>query len=218
MYLVWDEKIITDFSDKNINSLYDEGYVFTRMRKGVMQQTRSLRIDLSQFELTSENRRILKKTDGLTVSSVPLPFSAYHWSIGKMAKDFYETKFGEGVFSANKIKELLTDSEKSNFNLLFCYTEGDQTLGYCIARATDEMIHYSYPFYDLNKTPKDMGLGMMIRAVQHAKGAGKKYIYLGAIQRPSDTYKLQLQGIEGWNKEEWIKDISVLKNALTVTS
>ena len=53
MYLTWAEKTITDFSDANINSLYNEGYVFTRIGKGVMQQTRSVRIDLSKFELSS---------------------------------------------------------------------------------------------------------------------------------------------------------------------
>ena len=64
-YLTWDEKTITDFSPENINSLYNEGYVFTRKEKGIMNQTRSVRIDLSHFELSSENRRILKKTKGI---------------------------------------------------------------------------------------------------------------------------------------------------------
>jgi len=45
-----------DFSEKNIAEMYDHGYVFTRIGKGVMHQTRSVRVDLAKFELTSENR------------------------------------------------------------------------------------------------------------------------------------------------------------------
>ena len=62
-YLKWQEKTITDFSDENINNLYNEGFVFTRIEKGLMNQTRSVRINLSQFDLSSENRRVLRKTE-----------------------------------------------------------------------------------------------------------------------------------------------------------
>ncbi len=226
-YLCWDEKIITDFSQKNITSLYHEGYVFTRKEKGLMQKTRSVRVDLSKFELSSENKRILRKTETIEMGFVPLPFPDYHWSIGKLAKDFYDTKFGEGTFSANKVKELLTDNDKSNFNALFVYNlslrgaEGDEAIstlheriGYCIAQETDEMIHYSYPFYDLTVAPKDMGMGMMTRAVTYAKENGKKYLYLGSAQRPNDTYKFQFAGIEWFDGTKWQDDINEIKELL----
>jgi len=244
-YLKWDEKIITDFSDENINNLYDKGYVFTRQEKGAMQQTRSVRIDLSRFELNSENRRILRKTEDIQMGIMPIPFPDYHWSIGKLAKDFYDTKFGDGTFSANKVKELLTSAEASNFNILFIYslnlssraseatrdllpressnpskdsspTMGirNDSVGYCIALETNNILHYSYPFYDLQKSPKDMGMGMMTRAVQSAKASGKQYIYLGSAQRPNDTYKFQFDGIEWFDGESWQTDFEKLKNIL----
>lgn len=214
MYLIWDEKIITDFSEKNINSLYNEGYVFTRKEKGMMNQTRSVRINLSQFELSSENRRILKKTEGMEIQSLPLPYLEYTWQIGKLAKDFYDTKFGEGTFSANKIKEIFTDPNPSNFNIFFTYCLNSEILGYTICFETEEMIHYSYPFYDLSKSPKDMGLGMMIRAVLFAKESGKKYIYLGSAQRPTDTYKFQFSGVEWFDGKNWTSNVEELKNVL----
>lgn len=214
MYLNWDEKIISDFSSETINSLYNEGYVFTRKEKGLMHQTRSVRIDLSQFELSSENRRILKKTEGLEIEATPLPYSEYSWQIGKLAKDFYDTKFGEKTFSANKVKELLTEKSQSNFNSLFTYCLNSDILGYSICFETPEMIHYCYPFYDLQKSPKDMGLGMMTRAIVWAKESGKKYIYLGSAQRPSDTYKFQFSGVEWFDGEKWSADVEQLKSTL----
>lgn len=222
MYLTWDEQTIENYSSKNIDTMYNRGFVFTRPSEGLMQQTRSVRVDLSKFELSSENRRILRKTDGLQITNHKLPITNYHWTIGKLAKDFYTTKFGDGTFSANKIKELLTSGRK-DFNRLFQYTVSSRgisdtndvaissekiasssttprndtdPIGYCIAVETPDILHYSYPFYNLETAPKDMGLGMMTRAIIWAKENGKKYIYLGSAQRESDTYKFQFSGIE----------------------
>ncbi|MBI4427217.1 MAG: hypothetical protein HY569_01890 [Candidatus Magasanikbacteria bacterium] len=251
MYLKWAEETITDFSDSNINSLYNQGYLFTRVGKGVMNQTRSIRIDLERFKLTSENRRILKKTEGLQITNYQLPITNYHWSIGKMAKDFYDTKFGEGVFSANKVKKLLTDEKKSNFNRLLTFvipaqagvqesnamdprfhgddktgSEGEKTdngsgkkdVGYAICLETDELLHYCYPFYVLCPTSytfnPNTGLGMMLKAILWAKEQGKKHVYLGSAQRPTDTYKLQFEGLEWFDGEKWSEDLEGLKTVL----
>ncbi|MBI4992913.1 MAG: hypothetical protein HZC26_02145 [Candidatus Magasanikbacteria bacterium] len=217
MYLKWAEQTITDFSDSNINSLYNQGYLFTRVGKGVMNQTRSIRIDLKKFKLTSENRRILKKTEDIGLRTYDLPIEDYDWSIGKMAKDFYETKFGKGIFSANKTKELLT-SNQSNFNKFFIYKNKTDIAGYCIALETNKIIHYAYPFYLLSPISyllnPNTGLGMMLKAVIYAKESGKKYIYLGSAQRPTDTYKLQFEGLEWFDGKGWKTDIDELKKIL----
>jgi len=218
MYLKWDEKTITDFSDKNINSLYNEGYVFTRLGKGVMQKTRSVRIDLDKFELTSENKRVLKKVEGLDLQIENLPYKKYDWSVGKLAKNFYDTKFGQGIFSANKIKELLTEPDKSNFNSLFVYQSPDNSMaGYAICYANSTIVHYSYPFYILNSEFNIQGMGMMIMAIVAAQKNNKKYVYLGSAQRPTDTYKLQFNELEWFNDKKWSNDIDELKQIIKKT-
>ena len=214
-YLKWNEQLITDFTDKHINHQYNDGFLFGRVQKGYMNQTRSLRIDLSQLTLSSENRRILRKTEDLQFTAYDLPLDDYHWSIGKMAKDFYTQKFGDGTFSANKGKELLTT--KHNFNKLFSYNFQDKTIGYCIALETDELVHYSYPFYRIENEKlkiENLGMGMMLRAILYAKDNEKKYVYLGSFQRPGDVYKLQFDGLEWFDGENWSQNISELKNQI----
>jgi arginyl-tRNA--protein-N-Asp/Glu arginylyltransferase len=218
-YFHWHQKTISDFSEDNISKMYADGYVFTRIGKGVMQQTRSVRIDLSKFVMSSENRRILKKVGALenedlstsfTITPIALPMKDYDISLGKLAKDFYQTKFGEGIMSAQKIKEMLTDPAKSNFNMLLTYSGR----GFSICYSNDEILHYSYPFYDLSKAPKDMGLAMMITAVKYAKEKGLKYIYLGSLQRPTDTYKLQFSGMQWFDGKTWQDDLDAVKRIL----
>ncbi|MEK7609669.1 MAG: hypothetical protein AAB470_00920 [Patescibacteria group bacterium] len=213
-YLHWDKKTITDFSGKNITNLYNQGYVFTRLGKGVMHQTRSVRINLAKFEPTSENKRILKKVDDIAMQEVTLPYGEYHWSLGKLAQDFYEAKFGSGIMSTQKVKEMLTDKEKSNFNILLIFSNPQDIIGYVICYLDSEIIHYSYPFYDLGKSSKDMGLGMMTKTIQYAKGKGLKYAYLGSLQRSGDTYKIQFDGLEWFDGKSWQTDIKEVKKIL----
>jgi arginyl-tRNA--protein-N-Asp/Glu arginylyltransferase len=209
-YLTWKEQTITEFSPENIESLYNQGFVFTRIDKGVMHQTRSARVELDAFTLTSENRRILKKNEELTFTVEPLPFKDYSWQIGKMGKDFYTSRSAD--FSANKIKELMTNADASNFTHVLAYSVNSAVVGYCIAVVTDTIVHYSYPFY--TSESKDLGLGMILKTLEWAQAQGKTYFYLGSLQRPSDTYKLQLNGIEWFDGTKWSKDIEPVKEIL----
>ena len=51
-------------------------------------------------------------------------------------------------------------------------------------------------------------------AWREAKEKGLKYIYLGSLQRPTDSYKLQFKGMEWFDGEKWQVDISPLKEIL----
>jgi len=211
-YLNWASKTITDFSPEHIEKLYNNGFVFTRLGKGVMNQTRSFRINLADFTPSSENRRILKKAESYHLEINAIPFSKYGWSIGKMAKDFYSERNAE--FSANKIKKLITDPEESNFNRLYIYSKNTEIFGYSICLETDKIIHYSYPFYAKDALEPSRGLAIMMLAINKAKELGKKYIYLGSLQRQSDTYKLQFKGGEWFDGKEWQTNAASVKDIL----
>lgn len=214
-YLNWKEEKIKDESEQTISRMYDNGFVFTRLGKGVMHQTRSVRIDLNKFELSSENRRILRKGESVMINENSIPFTGYSWNIGKLAKDFYDVKAG-GAFSVNKIKEIITTPQ--NFNTLISYSVDSLDSGFTVCYKNSQMIHYSYPFYDLEKTPKDMGLVMMTKIVAEMQTQGLKYVYLGSLQRPSDVYKLQFSGIEWFDGKEWKSDVEEVKKVLSADS
>ncbi|MDP1625285.1 MAG: GNAT family N-acetyltransferase [bacterium] len=211
-YLNWDTKVITDFSPENVAAMYDAGYVLTRVDKGVMNKTRSYRVDLSAYEASSENRRIMRKSEHIALRRESIPYTAYDWSIGKLAKDFYD-KLGAD-FSANKVKEIMTESEKSSFNTLLVFTGPRGDVGFVVCYESRDILHYSYPFYVEDPAEPSRGLGMMTKAVEWAKENGKRYLYLGSLQRPSDTYKLQFRGGEWFDGEKWQIDTEPLKNIL----
>lgn len=231
-YLSWDEKTINDFSDVNTSSMYERGFVFTRIKRGAMTQTRSVRIDLNKFELSSENRRVLRKIENIELNITALPHPDYDWRIAKMGFNFYTKKFGKGTFSANKIKELLT-SAKSNFNVLLEYklieneiassprhkvgtprNDNDQAVGYAICFNNKDWLHYGYPFYDLESNISNLGIGMMTKAIVWAKEQGKKFIYLGSAKNSTAFYKTQFNGFEWFDGKEWQTNVEELKKIL----
>jgi arginyl-tRNA--protein-N-Asp/Glu arginylyltransferase len=204
-YVNFKTENVTDFSEENLDELYSHGHVMTRIGKGVMNETVSLRIKLSEFELSSENRRILKKNEAVTLQTNTIPLSAdeYSWQIHKLGKDFYTQKFGDKTFSAAKLKEILTTEHNFNFLLKYFHTNLANPVGYCICVRTSKILHYCYPFYDLDfaANHNNLGMGMMLKAILFAKENGMEYAYLGSYTREQDKYKLQFAGIEKWNTE-----------------
>ena len=213
-YYKTDQKILTDFNAINITELYSKGYVITRVKKGLFNQTRSLRIDLSKFELNSENRRVLKKNENLDLVLKELPYQNYSWEIHKLGKDFYTIKFGDGTMSASKIKEMFLEPDKSNVNSSFEYLIENKDIGFCLLYINDSIVHYAYPFYDLS-IPKEnnIGMAMMLKAIVWAKENNKQYIYLGSAVDSKSKYKLQFEGLEWFDEktQDWNTNLEDLK-------
>lgn len=217
-YLATDQKTIDFNNQKLVSEMYNNGFVFTRLGKGIMQQTRSLRINLDKFELSSENRRILRKTESLSYNAKTIPYEGYTWEIHKLGKDYYSTKFGDSTMSASKIKELFTDSNISNMNLAFEYIYEQASCGYCLCYQNEDLLHYSYPFYDLNLTKdySNLGMGMMLKAILWSFENNHEYLYLGSVVAKESLYKLQFKGLEWFNTEtkSWSEDLEALKNLI----
>ncbi|MFS8130594.1 MAG: hypothetical protein ACMG57_01305 [Candidatus Dojkabacteria bacterium] len=217
-YFQTDEKDLETISPIELTTLYNEGFVLTRKNRGNLIQTRSLRVRLSEFELNSENRRILGKNTDLTVSLESLPFVNYNWQIHNLGKSFYVKRFGDGTMSASKIKEMFNETDKSNMNTVFVYKYQNSTKeiadGYALSYKNDKIIHYAYPFYDLEiPKEKNLGMAMMINAINFAKTNDKEFIYLGSVVEKKSLYKLQFNGLEWFNTDSknWETDLEKLK-------
>lgn len=225
-YFFTEQLEINDFSSKNISDLYSEGFVFTRIGKGILNKTRSLRINLEKFSLNSENRRVQRKIPDLSLIKVKNPLDNYEWKIHSYGKTFYEKKFGDLTMSASKIKEMIQDQDKSNFNTTLFYSSENiihlgwdlkymeqRTIGICISYENEDLFHYAYPFYD-TVLPKEISLGMnmIISAISKANEENKKYFYLGSVNDKKSHYKLQFVGLEWYDTESnnWNSDLTKL--------
>lgn len=216
-YLIFDEIALSNFTSEEINKYYSEGYIFGRRFKGDMYQTRSLRINLSEFETNSENRRILRKNESISLDIKQLPLENYSWEIHKMGKEFYESKFGKGIMSASKIKSMFNDIKDNNQSHVLVYTDENQSIiGYCLSYLNSEILHYSYPFYKTELINNTIGISMMTKAIIWAKNENRNFVYLGSVADKKARYKLQFKGLEWWDykNSQWSKDIKKLKELI----
>ena len=212
-YLYNDKKII-NFIQPEIQKIYNQGYLLTRIKKGCVIRTRSLRVDLKNFDLSSENRRILGKNSELSLQLHKLPFYNYSWEIHKLGKEFYTKKFGNNPMSASKIKSMFLNPEKENMNNVLVYSINNAVIGYCLVYLDEKIMHYAYPFYNLNKFSS--GIGMMLKAIIYSKKNNLDYVYLGSVTTKAAKYKLQFKGLEWWDVEnsEWSTNLNKLKSTL----
>lgn len=196
----------------NIDQILASGFLSSRIAPGRFYLARSLRIDLSKFNLNSENRRILSKTEYMGLDMLDIDIKNYNYKIGKIAVDFYNQEGNtKKIFRPQTIKRLF---KEQFFNKLFVYTEAGNVFGYCMTLQTDKSLHYAYPFYDLSYRERNAGMGMMLRATMEAKELGLKYVYLGTIYTKASLYKLQFEGLEYFDGNKWSTDLKLLKSKI----
>lgn len=192
--------------------LYAKGFLMSRLKQERFYLSRSTRIDLSLFELSSENRRILKKCDDIEINMVEAHQFEYRPEIGKMAIDFYKTRFGDKKISAQGWKRIFTQLAFNDI-LIFTDRSNQRIVGYCPSVDAGNLLHYAYPFYDLSYLDHNIGIGMILKTLLHLKSHSNyhKYLYLGTCYTESALYKTQFKGFEWFDGNSWSNDTESLK-------
>jgi leucyl-tRNA---protein transferase len=194
--------------DDSVEDMYNKGFLPSRIKNNYYYMSRNLRIDLENFELSSENKRILKKTEGLIVKNEILKDFEFNYDISKLASEYFKERFGKLIISPQKLKWLFSSEFFTN---ILTYKMDNKVMGYCIAMESQNILHYAYPFYEPKYIGQNVGIGMILKAIELAKNSGKKYFYLGTAYAKEASYKLQFKGIEWFDGENWNSDINLLK-------
>jgi arginyl-tRNA--protein-N-Asp/Glu arginylyltransferase len=171
---------------------------------------RHLRVDLSQFKLTSENRRILRKCAGVTGQLIPreeFNFTASHrqsWCA------YAEERWGKGVMSEQRLEGLLTGQVISHV-LLFRDADGAEVGAAVLYLEEPAMAFYYYAFYDLAWLERSLGMYLMTWTVDFFAQRKLRHLYLGTCYSEKARYKTQFAGIEFFNGFRWSTDLGELK-------
>ncbi len=207
-YQVW---LLKEEGD-DINKIYDNGFLPIRSLPSVYYLCRSVRVDLAQFELSSENRRILKKTEGIFASLVSLSQFNYSVEVQKLCHNYAEKRLGKDIFPVPAIKSVFSGGVYNQV-LVFKSNEGKE-VGYAVCFVNQNLIQYAHAFYDLNFLSENLGARMMLEAVNLAKENHRKYIYLGTCYEKSALYKTEFKGVEFFNGFSWSKNIDELNTLI----
>lgn len=210
-YQVW---LLKEESDL-VEPIYQAGFLPTRHLQNVYYLARSLRVVLSGFDLSSENRRILNKTQEIKVELQSLADFDYTPEVQKMCKDYASERFDQGVFSSQTIKSIF---ENKIFNHVFVFknSENQTTVGYAVCFINEKLLHYAYAFYHPDFIGQNLGARMMLQAVSWAKENQKIYAYLGTAYQAQSLYKTEFKGVEFFNGFRWSQDLTELKELINL--
>jgi arginyl-tRNA--protein-N-Asp/Glu arginylyltransferase len=172
---------------------------------------RNVRVDLAKFQPSSENRRILRKGQGIACELVPR--SAYEYSETKRAawKAYADQRFGEDIMSFARLDRLMSSPVISHL-LVFREEATGAEIGTVLMYVDGPRVaYYYYAFFELGGLSKNLGMFMMTAAVERFATEGFAAIYLGTCYSERALYKTQFPGVEFFNGACWSSNLDELK-------
>lgn len=179
----------------------------------VFYLARSLRVNLSQFSESSENRRVTRLASELDIQIEICPkarFDTQAPAFREFCLHYAEERFaggnmGEARFDYVLSREILTH--------ILTFTSRGQVLGYLFAVLEGTILHYWYAFFDTAYLHSHaLGKWMMLHTLLFAKREGLEYAYLGTCYTPKALYKVRdHRGCEFFDGMGWNGDVQLLK-------
>ena len=205
-------------NDGDIQTLYAKGYLpYSDNEKPlpVYYLCRSLRVSLSAFAQSSENRRVIRKISEVGIVPVIKKISA-----GESLADenlitfflnYFSTRHGEGVMSRERIISLF---EYSQHVYVTTYSHGDILLGAVISQEVGTVVHYWFSAYSLEHPNLPIGMWLMLDFIESQKNRETEHVYLGTGYGQKALYKTNIEQLEYWNGQSWVKDHKTLKSLM----
>lgn len=180
--------------------------------RDLFYMARSVRVPLSAFRETSENRRIFKKFDGLFAQTMlskeelvadPLFLPCF--------LEYFKTHHGERVMAEERARGILATPHP----LRAVRYQADGVLaGYALEIVDDDFAHYWYSCYTPAYADSSFGMWLMLDAVRRAKKEGRAYSYLGTAYGSKGRYKTNFEPLEWWDGSVWNTDVKLLKERI----
>lgn len=204
-------------SIEKMDIVYDSGFLPYTGDPGmdgyIYYMARSLRVVLSEFELSSENRRVIRKFENFPVDRQWIEKKDFGLVIPEVRSfwlRFCEVRFRNGKMDKRRLDYIL----KSPFVTgMIRYSVGDVHVGDVLISHHGNILHYWFSFYELEKY-KEFPLGkfLMLDVIRQCKEKGLSYVYLGTCYGVESLYKVRdFKGIEYFDGMGWRKDVEVLK-------
>ena len=194
--------------------LFNAGFLPSSRRLDCFYLCRQLRVDLAKFSLSSENRRILRKGEGINIELVAREKFNYTPVRREFFKRYTDARFGAATMSCERLDALFASPVVSHL-LVFTDAASAAEIGVAtLFLEANELMFYYYAFYDQSHPNRSLGMFMMTAAVKLFHERGCKHVYLGTCYSEAATYKTQFVGVEFFNGFKWTSNLAELKYML----
>jgi len=178
---------------------------------------RSVRVRLAAFTPSSENRRILRKGEGIAYKLIPREAFSFSDDWKDFCLQYAESKFGKETMNEERLTKLISSRITSHFLVFHDNAAGADVGLVTLFLEEPHVAQYYYAFYDLNYHSRNLGMFMMTSAVDYFARAGWRHLYLGSCYSPNAFYKTQFSGAEFFNGACWSSNLVELKHLIART-
>ena len=173
---------------------------------------RSVRIPLTDFKLSSENRRIIKKFEGaFTTTVLSKDEITRNEILLPCLLTYFASRHGERVMSEERARSIL--STPLPLRAVRHEKDGEHA-GYVLEVVGKEFSHYWYSCYSDTYTSSSFGMWMMLDSVLRAQTEKREYAYLGTAYGFKGRYKTNFHPLEFWDGSVWSTDVKELKRLI----
>ncbi len=191
--------------------LFNAGFLPSSRNLDRFYLCRHVRVKLPEFQPSSENRRILRKGEGISCELIPRAQFDYTPTRREFFKRYADAKFGVDVMSFERLDSLFASPIISHL-LVFTDTATRTEVGVATLYVEGgEFAYYYYAFYDLAHANRSLGMFMMTAAATLFAGRGFRHLYLGSCYAENALYKTQFAEAEFFNGFRWSANLEELK-------
>jgi arginyl-tRNA--protein-N-Asp/Glu arginylyltransferase len=187
-----------------IEENYQLGLLPQRNSKNLFYQQGSCRSNLSLFNLSSENRRILKNTSAFSFEVLPL--TDFSFSLDIQKKIFKWVKNLGWDFPVSSIKNIFVNHI---FNRLYIWKNNqNDIIAYSLCFFSNTISHIAYVFYNPEYSRGNLPIRLTLQVIIDSNKQHLLFCYLGRFEAKAEGigyYKRNMPGFEYFSENQWIK-------------
>ena len=195
-----------------LHEIYERGYLpysGSPDAKDIFYMARSARVPLKTFQLTSENRRILKKFDNaFSLNTHKHKDFDCNTEFISFCTEYFVKRHGPKIMPEERFRFILNSNLISH---IVSYSHEKQSKAYVLEVRDETMTHFWYSFYDLSLIHQSLGMWLMLQSALRAQSEKKEYLYIGTVYGSKALYKTAFKNLEFWTGDSWSGDITKLK-------
>ncbi|MDO8609654.1 MAG: hypothetical protein Q7R95_03835 [bacterium] len=194
------------FNQKTQNTIeenYNNGLLPQRNKKDYWYTDSSCRSNLANFSLSSENRRIIGKTNQYKFQLLSLSSFKYSPHIQKTIYKWIKDIGWE--FPISSVKTIFTNHI---FNYVYVWQDNDgNAVAYAICYFSTTISHIGYVFYNPKLSHDNLPIRLTLQAIIDSQQQNLKYCYLGRFNPEIKLgyYKRELPGFEYFTNNNWVQ-------------
>ncbi len=204
-------------SQGELPEIYEKGFLpysnNLTIESDIFYLARSLRVNLSKFEDTSENRRVNRICEPLNIQLKVIPkkdFDLNNSDFKALCNEYINERIGDDHMSHERWDYVLSRELGSH---IIEFTSEDKSLGYILAAIEGNVLQYWFAFFDTQyMRTHSLGKWLMWRTIRWAKDNDLDFVYLGTAYKPKAMYKIRdHKGLEFFDGAGWNDDMKRLK-------